>query len=105
MIGYAPDEGGCDAEDHRAPLFAGVPAVIHIPYHHAVRGHQRPCPRGGHAQSKHRFAAQKLPDAGAQHLTPIRLSENGRESMIVMYSTTLAHFHRLSYNDSQLYLN
>lgn len=73
-----PEEGGSNAEHHCAFLMARVPAVVHIPYYRAVRGHDWPCPGCGNAQKEHGLAAQELSDAGSQDFPAISLSIQNR---------------------------
>lgn len=70
---HSPEEGGSNAEDHRASLMTRIPAVVHIPHHPAVGGHYGACSGGGNTQKKHCLAAQEFSDTGAQHLTAISL--------------------------------
>lgn len=70
----SPEEGGSDADDRRAPLIAGIPAVVDVSYDPGVGGHHAGRSGGGNAQEVHDLAAQELPDAGAQDLAAISLS-------------------------------
>lgn len=71
---HSPEEGGSNTEDHRASLVLRVPAVVHVPYDPAVRGHDGACSGGGNTQEEHYLAAQELSYTGAQDLTAISLS-------------------------------
>lgn len=75
---HSPEKGGSNTEDHRAPLVARVPAVVHIPYDLAVRGDNRTCSGGGNTKEEHRLTAQELSYTGAQDLTAITLSREDR---------------------------
>lgn len=74
----SPEEGGSNSDDHRAPLMARVPAVVHISYYPAVRGHHGACSGGGNTQEEHHLAAQELSYTGAQDLAPISCSMEDR---------------------------
>lgn len=74
----SPEEGGSNTEHHRASLMARMPAVVHIPYDPAVRGHYGACSGGGNTQEEHNLAAQELSYTGAQDLTAISLSTEDR---------------------------
>lgn len=81
----SPEEGGSNAEDHRASLMARVPAVVHIPYDRAVRGHYGACSGGGNTQEEHHLAAQELSYTGAQDFSAISLSMKDRTDRSYMF--------------------
>jgi len=75
---HSPEEGGSNTDDHRASLEARIPSVVDISYDLAVGGHDGAGSGGGDTQEVHHLAAQELSYAGAQDLTTIRLSTEGR---------------------------
>ena len=77
----SPEEGGGNAEDHRASLVTRVPAVVHISYNPAVRGDYGACSGGGDTQEEHHLAAQELSYTGAQDLTSVSLSMEHRKDI------------------------
>lgn len=93
---HSPEEGGSNAEDHRASFMARVPAVVHISHNPAVRGYYRACSGGGNTQEEHHLTAQELSDTGAQDFTAISLSVEDRTDRTDRSSQGKVHFPRLS---------
>lgn len=50
-----------------------MPAVVHVSYDLAVRGHDGACSGGGNTQEEHHLAAQELSYTRAQDFTAISL--------------------------------
>lgn len=73
-----PEEGGRNAENHRASLVNRVAIVVYVSDDRAVRGDHGACSGGRDAQGEDSLTAQKLPNAGAEHLTAISLSTEER---------------------------
>ena len=74
------DEARTHATDNGPRLLARVAVVEHVAHDRFTGAHERERARGGDAQMVHRFAAEELPNARAQHRAPISGTRVGRRA-------------------------